>query len=65
MIVNVYQTHQDYENDLPVLRISVHEIIEFAGRKLIMDHVRECDRSEWLVEWQHERLVEFSELLQK
>ena len=65
MIVCIYMTLQDYENDNPCMRISVYEIIENAGRKAVMDHVRECDRSEWLVEWQKQKYEDFIENLSK
>lgn len=65
MIVNVYQSLYDYENGTPCIRISVHEIIEHAGRTAVMEHVRECDRSEWLVDWQKEKHDEFIDLLTK
>lgn len=34
-----------------IMRIYLGEAMETAGRKIIMDHVRECDRSPWLPHW--------------
>ena len=34
-----------------VMKISVCEVIESNPRKLVMNHVRECDRTPWLKHW--------------
>ena len=34
-----------------VMKISVCEVIESNPRKLVMNHIRECDRTPWLKNW--------------
>jgi len=41
--------------DKIVLRGFLGEAIEQAGRKNIMQHVAECDRTTWLTKWQEEK----------
>jgi hypothetical protein len=38
-------------NGVVVMKISVCEVIESNPRKLVMNHVRECDRTPWLKHW--------------
>lgn len=38
-------------NGVRAFSISLHEAIESAGRKNIMKHVAECDRTPWLKNW--------------
>ena len=34
-----------------IMRFSMYEAIENAGRQRIMAHVHECDHTPWLTEW--------------
>ncbi len=43
-------------NGVRVMGISLHEAVESAGRKAIMKHVRECDRSPWLRKWHDDKM---------
>jgi hypothetical protein len=38
-------------NDTIIMTIYVGEIMEYVGRKDIMDHVRVCDKTPWLTKW--------------
>ena len=42
-------------NDIVVMKISVHEIVESSSRTKILSHVIECDRTPWLKRWQKEK----------
>ena len=35
-----------------VLRIFIGEAMEYAGRRNVMKHVAECDRSPWITTWE-------------
>lgn len=38
-----------------VMSIFLGEAMELAGRRQVMKHVAECDRSLWLHDWQQEK----------
>ena len=46
-----------------VMRISMLEAIETAGRDFVVEHVKECDKSEWLKEWQEAKKQEILKIL--
>jgi len=46
-----------------VMSLSLHEAIESAGRKAIMKHVRECDRTPWLKKWHDDKMEQEIEIL--
>lgn len=39
------------KNGVRVMSLFLGEAMESAGRKNIMKHVRECDRSPWIKKW--------------
>lgn len=43
--------------------IYVGEVMESVGRKEIMKHVRECDRTPWLKKWHDDAMEEVVEIL--
>ena len=60
----VYSWDNDKENPMSinimhngviVMHFFLGEAMEGAGRKNILDHVKECDNTPWLKEWQEER----------
>ena len=62
--MNKYTWDVDPENKMSVVvklngTVVIHfflgEAMECAGRKNILNHVKECDNSSWLKEWQAER----------
>lgn len=48
-----------------VMKISMYEAIETAGRDFVMKHVQECDNSGWLTEWQEAKRQEIIKILTK
>lgn len=48
-----------------VMRFSMHEAMENAGRCRIMAHVNECDHSPWLTEWHAEAKEDLVRILKK
>lgn len=46
-----------------VMSLSLYEAIESAGRKNIMEHVKECDRSPWIHKWHEEAMDASVEIL--
>jgi hypothetical protein len=44
------------------MRIFVGEAMECAGRKAVMQHVKECDRSPWLPRWKEDYHKTFNAL---
>jgi len=50
-------------NGVKAMSISLHEAIESAGRKAIMKHVRECDRTPWLKKWHEDKMDQEVEIL--
>lgn len=55
MIVGVWINAADKKIGRPPdMRMFVGEIIENAGRKGVMKHVKECDNSPWLPNWKEE-----------
>lgn len=65
MCVLIFKNHYDYEAKKPMMRISVEEIIESAGRKNVMKHVKECDNTPWLLKWRGERDEALVDLLKQ
>jgi hypothetical protein len=57
-IIIMYDGHR-------IMELSIHEAMEFAGRKNIMAHVRECDRTPWLSRWTEEAMDDVVEVLKK
>ena len=52
MSVGVWKTLADKRAGRePAMRFFLGEAIENAGRKNVMKHVKECDRSPWLPNW--------------
>lgn len=49
---------------LRVMSLFLGEAMKSAGRKNIMDHVRECDRSPWLHNWTKDAMDEEMKILQ-
>lgn len=49
----------------PVLRLSVHEVIESCSRNDIVAHVAECDRTPWLRRWTEEKHQSLIDILKK
>jgi len=43
--------------------IFIGEAMESAGRRAIMKHVRECDRSHWIKKWHMDAMDEVVEIL--
>jgi len=55
MMVGIWLTKAARDaNEAPAMRMFVGEIIENAGRKGVMQHVKECDRSPWLRSWKED-----------
>ena len=46
-----------------VMSLFMGEAMESAGRKAIMKHVRECDRSPWLHKWHDDKMDQEIEIL--
>lgn len=46
-----------------VMSLFLGEAMESAGRKNIMKHVKECDKSPWLKKWQDEAMEETMSIL--
>lgn len=46
-----------------IFSISLCEAIELSSRKEILAHIRECDRTPWLKNWQEEAMEESVEIL--
>lgn len=63
MTVGVWQSAADKKRGMPPdMRIFVGEIIENAGRKGVMKHVKECDNSPWLPNWKEDYHKTFNAL---
>jgi len=63
MMVGIWLTRAAYDaKEVPAMRIFVGEIMESAGRKGVMQHVKECDRSPWLPRWKEDYHKTFNAL---
>jgi len=51
-----------YGGDL-VMRITLHEAIQYAGRKNILKIIKELDNSTWIESWQAEKHQELIDIL--
>lgn len=52
MIVKVWESDAaQRQGDAPLLSMFVGEIIEAAGRRNVMQHVKHCDQCAWLTNW--------------
>jgi len=55
MMVGIWLTRAAYDaKEAPAMRIFIGEAMECAGRKEVMRHVKECDRSPWLRSWKED-----------
>jgi len=63
MIIGIWLTEAARDaNEAPAMRIFVGEAMECAGRKAVMQHVKECDRSPWLPRWKEDYHKTFNAL---
>lgn len=46
-------------NGVKVMSLFIGEAMEGAGRDFCVRHIKECDSSPWLEEWQTRRLIEY------
>lgn len=46
-----------------IMSLFLGEAMESAGRKAIMKHVRECDRSHWLSKWHDDKMDQEIDIL--
>lgn len=69
-----YSWEQDYNDPMiivirymgqPVMRFFLGEAMEGAGRKRIMAHVAECDRSPWITSWHNGHPSDIVDILTK
>jgi hypothetical protein len=51
------------DGDKILFSIFIGEAMENAGRNNVMKHVRECDNSPWLKDWQDEKATEVIRVL--
>ena len=46
-----------------IMRLSIQEAIQYAGRKNILNAVKELDNSSWIDDWQKEKHDEIIDIL--
>ena len=46
-----------------IMRLSIQEAIQYAGRKNILNAVKELDNSSWIESWQEEKHQELIDIL--
>ncbi len=66
MTIRIWSSRNDYDlKKTPLMRISLEEAIESAGRKNVMKHVKACDETPWLLKWKADRDDELIEILKR
>ena len=64
--IEVYASMFDYESgEKPLIVLSAYEVIELLGRQFVVDHIRECDNSPWMTEWQDAKNQELLNILKR
>ena len=48
-------TIRDGSTNKSLLTISIAEVIESSSRARILQHIKECDNTQWLTRWQNEK----------
>ena len=48
-----------------IMRLSMQEAIQYAGRKNIVNAIKELDNSSWIEYWQKEKHQEFIDILKE
>lgn len=51
------------KDGVKIFSIFIGEAMESAGRRAIMKHVKECDRSPWIHKWHKTAMEEVVEIL--
>lgn len=65
-VIEVYESVHNYESgEKPLIVLSAYEVIEQLGRQFVVDHIRECDDSPWMTEWQDAKNQELLDILKK
>lgn len=53
--IGIWRDSESYRRgEKPIMTLFGGEIIESLGRKFVVQHVRNCDRSPWLKKWKEQ-----------